>query len=143
MSRKSRSTMAPQAIETTPILTPRALTRQEFGRRLQQLMLAKSWNQSDLARAADLGRDSISTYVNGKTFPTPVALKKMADALGMEPQELLPNTMMNAMDDEHPAVELRQAAGHPGKAWLRVNRAVSFGTAAKIVELINQDDERE
>lgn len=143
MSRKSRSAMAPSAIETTPMLTPRALTRQEFGRRLQQLMLAKNWNQSDLARAADLGRDSISTYVNGKTFPTPVALKKLADALGMEPSELLPNAMMNAMDDEHPAVELRQAAGHPGKAWLRVNRAVSFGAAARIVEIINKDDEGE
>lgn len=125
------------------MLTPRALTRQEFGRRLQQLMLAKGWNQSDLARAADLGRDSISTYVNGKTFPTPVALKKMADALGMEASELLPNTMMNAMDDEHPAVELRSAAGHPGKAWLRVNRAMSFSAAARIVEIINEDDERE
>ena len=106
-------------------------------------MLVRNWNQSDLARAADLGRDSISTYVNGKTFPTPVALKKLADALGMQPGDLLPNSIMNAMDDEHPAVELRQAAGHPGKAWLRVNRAMSFSAAARIVEIINEDDERE
>jgi transcriptional regulator with XRE-family HTH domain len=140
MSRKSHFSLAPSREEMTPQLTPRALTKQEFGRRLHGLMLAKSWNQSDLARASELGRDSISTYVNGKTFPTPLALAKLAQALGMKPEELLPNSMMNAMDDEHPAIELRQATGHPGKAWLRVNRAMSFGAAAKIIDIINEED---
>jgi transcriptional regulator with XRE-family HTH domain len=131
--------MAPAETQT-PQLTPRALTRQEFGRRLATLLLDKGWNQSDLARAAELGRDSISTYVNGKTFPTPKALKALSEALGVSKDDLLPNQMMQAMDDEHPAVELKQAAGHPNKAWLRINRAMSFATAAKIIELINKED---
>jgi transcriptional regulator with XRE-family HTH domain len=123
-------------------LTPRALTRQEFGRRLFKLLNERGMNQSDLARQADMGRDSISTYVNGHTFPTPKNLRAMAEALGVEPHELLPNEIMSAFDDEHPAIELKQAAGHPGKAWLRVNRMMSFGTAARIVTLIEEDDSK-
>ena len=138
MVRKSRTAMP--VAEDTPLLTPRALTRQEFGRRLANLIIQKNWNQSDLSRASGLGRDSISTYVNGKTFPTPRALKALADALRVKPEDLLPNQMMQAMDDEHPAIELRQASGHPGKAWLRINRAMSFATAAQIIELINKED---
>lgn len=143
MAQKSRHAMPPSIEPVTTQLTPKALTKQEFGRRLHQRLLEKSWNQSDLARASGLGRDSISTYVNGKTFPTPLALKKLAQALMCEPEDLLPNAMMHAMDDEHPAVELKQASGHPGKAWLRVNRSLSFGTAAKIIALIDDEDKQE
>lgn len=143
MAHKSRHTMPPAVEPVTTQVTPKALTKQEFGRRLQARMLEKEWNQSDLARAADLGRDSVSTYINGKTFPTPLALKKLAKALACQPEDLLPNAMMAAMDDEHPAVELKQAVGHPGKAWLRVNRSMSFGTAAKIIALIDDEDKQE
>lgn len=143
MAHKSRQAMPPVMEPVTTQITPKALTRQEFGRRLHQRMLEKEWNQSDLARASGLGRDSISTYVNGKTFPTPLALSKMAKALVCKPEDLLPNAMMQAMDDEHPAVELKQAVGHPGKAWLRVNRSMSFGTAAKIIALIDDEDKQE
>lgn len=141
MARKSRFALPPVDM-TDSGLTPRALTKQEFGRRLFQMMMSRSMSQSDLARAAEMGRDSISTYVNGKTFPTPLALKKLADALGVEQDELLPNGLMAAMEDEHPAVELRQAAGHPDKAWVRVNRSMSFATAAKIISLIDEEDKK-
>src|SRR3546814_4094336 len=64
MSRSPRYAVDP-AGEPRNLLTPRHLTKQEFGRRLYQLMLAKNWSQADLARRAELGRDSISTYING------------------------------------------------------------------------------
>jgi transcriptional regulator with XRE-family HTH domain len=140
MANKSAFRNMPVSSELTNQLTPKALSKQEFGRRLYKLMLEKNWNQSDLARAADLGRDSVSTYINAKTFPTPKALKKLADCFGMEPGDLLPNSIMNAMDDEFPAIELRQAAGHPGKAWLRLNRAISFEAAVRIVAIIDAED---
>lgn len=130
----------PASEEARQHLTPRALTKQEFGRRLQGLMMAKDWTQSDLARASGMGRDSISKYINAISFPTPLALKKLAESLGVTKEELLPNALMQALDDEHPAVELKQAAGHPDKAWLRVNRAVPFDVAARIVALINESD---
>jgi transcriptional regulator with XRE-family HTH domain len=133
----------PASPEIRSNLVPRELSKQEFGRRLQALMLAKDWNQSELARASGLGRDSISTYVRGQTFPTPKALRKLADALGVTTEELLPNSLMNALEGEFPAIELKQAAGHPDKAWLRINRAVPFAVAAQIIALINAADEAE
>ena len=139
MVRKTRQALPPSDAAGVD-LTPKALTKQEFGRRLYALLMARNISQADLARLANMGRDSISTYVNGKTFPTPRALKKLADALGVEPEELLPNGLMSAMEDEFPAVELRQAAGHADKAWLRVNRAMSFASAAKIIALIDEED---
>jgi len=143
MVRKARSPMEPVNLEpVTKHLTPKALTRQEFGRRLNRLMQEKDWNQSDLARAAGIGRDSVSTYVNGKVFPTPLALKKISAALGVDREALLPNEIMSAFDDEMPAVELKQASGHPDKAWLRVNRMMSFATAAKIIALIDEEDKQ-
>jgi hypothetical protein len=65
----------------------------------------------------------------------------MAKALGVSVADLLPNAPTAAMDEELPALELRQAAGQPGMVWLRVNRALSFGVAAKIIDLIQVDDE--
>ena len=49
--------MPPAMEPVTTQVTPKALTKQEFGRRLQARMLEKEWNQSDLARASGLGRD--------------------------------------------------------------------------------------
>ena len=79
----------PASADTTSNLMPRELTKQEFGRRLHGLMLAKDWNQSDLGKAAGLGRDSVSTYIRGLTFPTTRALRRLADALGV-PEKPLP-----------------------------------------------------
>src|ERR1043165_6798156 len=62
-------------------LTPNHLTKQEFAKRVYNLMLNKGWHQSELARQAGLTRDSISTYINGKVFPTPSKLGKLAKAL--------------------------------------------------------------
>lgn len=141
MPKKVRENLPPVGDE--PVVSGiKALTKQEFGRKLFQLMVAKGWNQSDLGRASDLGRDSISNYVNGKSFPTPIARTKLAKALNIAPDELLPNGIMQAMEDEIPAVSMTQAAGYPGRAWLRINRMVSFGAAAKVIDLIHEDDKR-
>jgi transcriptional regulator with XRE-family HTH domain len=55
-----------------------------------------------------IGRDAISTYVNGRSFPTPKSLELICRALGVDRDELLPNAAIQAINDEHPAVELRQ-----------------------------------
>lgn len=147
MARKTTKRLSPMPV--TPVegpaaaLTPKALTKQEFGRRLYQLMMKANMTQSDLARAAKLpngkplGRDSISTYINGKCFPEPKSLAAIANVFHMEPHELLPNAMMQAIDSEIPALEIRQAQGHPEKVWIRVNQLVDRMTAAKIFEALN------
>src|SRR3546814_17801689 len=96
-------------------------------------MLAKNWSQADLARRAELGRDSISTYINGKTFPDPLSRKKLADALGVSVDELIPNGMETALDQEFPAVDLKQAVGHPGMAGVRINRGIGSATCRERV----------
>lgn len=141
MARKSRFSVPPGA-DIASQLTPNELTRQEFGRRLYSLLIERRMNQSQLAIIAGIGRDSVSRYISGKTFPTPLLLAKLAEALGVEEAELLPNSLKYAMDEEQPAIDLRQASGHPGMAWLRINRSMTFATASKIIVLLNEEDGR-
>jgi transcriptional regulator with XRE-family HTH domain len=139
MARNAKRHMQP-VLDTTD-MTPRELTKQEFGRRLQALMLKKRWNQSELARSADLGRDAISTYIRGTSFPEPKNLQKLAEALEVEVEDLLPNAVVRAMEtDQAPMLEIRQAAGHPDKVWMRVNRMVPMEIAVKIFNILNEAD---
>lgn len=121
-------------------MAPRELTKVEFGRRLQALMLQKGWNQSDLSRQAKLGRDAISTYIRGVSFPEPKNLQRLAKALGIESETLLPNGTISAMqNDAAPMLEIKQAHGRPNDVWIRVNRIVSFETASKIMVMLKEE----
>lgn len=121
-------------------LAPSHLTKQQFGRRLYQLMLQRGWTQSELARQSDLPRDSISVYVRGKSLPTPASLQKLAEALSVKPEELLPNHVESAIDSDTPALEIKVSPNAPNIAWLRVNRLVTVATALKITELLEADN---
>jgi transcriptional regulator with XRE-family HTH domain len=126
--------------ETDESLRPKHLTKQEFGRRLYRLMLAKGWTQSELARRAGLARDSVSTYVRGVSLPEALNLDKLAKALGVTAAELLPNHAENAIDNDAPSLELKISSANTLVSWLRVNRLVSTTTAMKVVELLNADE---
>ena len=145
MSRRAHFSNDPSDERGQP-LTPDALTKQEFGRRLQKLLNDRNWSQADLARKAEeatgkrMGRDAISTYINGRSFPTPASVNQLCKALEVTREELFPNAAINAAQDEHPAFELRAAAGQPGRAWVRVNRMMSFETAAEIARLLQVED---
>lgn len=118
---------------------PKDVQRHQFARNLYRRILELGWNQSDLARAADIGRDRVSVYVRGLTFPEPVMLAKLADALDCKPEDLAPSISESAIADELPAVELRQSLANPQRAWLRVNREVTFATAAKVISILEAD----
>lgn len=120
--------------------TPRHLTKQEFARRLTAKILEMGWTQADLAHAAGIGRDAVSTYVRGRSLPTPLSLKKMADALGVEPHTLMPNGRENAIDNDTPSFEMRESVGHPGRVWVRVNRLLSFRQALAIAHVLDAED---
>ncbi len=141
-----RSHFASNPSERGEPLTPSAMTKQEFGRHLQRALHDRNWSQADLARAVKektgkpMGRDAISTYINGRSFPTPTSLNMLCQGLGMTKEELFPNAVMNATDDEHPEFEMKAAAGNPGQAWVRVNRMMTFATASKIAALLNEED---
>jgi transcriptional regulator with XRE-family HTH domain len=124
---------------TDPDLRPKHLTKQEFGKRLYRLMISKGWHQSELARRADVARDSVSTYVRGVSLPDPSNLEKLARALGVDPVDLLPNHMEAAIDNDVPSLEMKVSGNDPRVAWLRINRLVSTATCVKVVELLGGD----
>lgn len=138
MARNSRFHVGPDNITSDNTLTPKHLSKQEFGRRLYGLINDRGWSQSDCARHAGLPRDSISSYVNGKSFPTPRSLKLLADVFGLQPHDLLPNAAENAIDRDFPAFELKISATAPNMAWVRINRAMPTQLAMKIAALIGE-----
>lgn len=124
-------------------LVPKHLTKQEFGRRLYSMMIGRGWTQSELARQSGLQRDSVSTYVRGKSLPTPLNLEALAKAFGVTPEEMLPNQIESAIDEDNPSFEMKVSVGAPGTAWVRVNRLVSMTTAVKIAEMLDADQATE
>ncbi|MGH7035663.1 MAG: helix-turn-helix domain-containing protein, partial [Stellaceae bacterium] len=83
------------------------------------------------------GRDSISNYLRGTTIPDPKNRDKLAKALGVPPEELLPNGLFDAIEREEPSLEIKQVVGHSGQVWLRVNQLVTFDQALKIAGILN------
>lgn len=138
MPRKTRTHLLTDAA-TPDALVPKHLTKQEFGKRLYRLMLGKGWHQSELARQSGLPRDSISTYIRGKSLPTPQNLEVLAACFGIKTEELLPNHTESAIDEENPAFEMKVSTSAPGTAWVRVNRLVTMTTAIKIADLLDHD----
>lgn len=114
---------------------------EDFGRRLQRHLLRKGWNQSDLARQASLhmpgnkkvGRDSVSHYVRGMNVPGPGVLAALAKALGVEPNELLPN-MPTLKEDRETPLDATDAGN--GKANLRVNMVVDWPIASQVIQIL-------
>lgn len=140
MPRKDRTHILSDAAPSGDDLsTPKFLTKEEFGRRLYKLMIGKGWRQSELARRADLPRDSISSYVRGRTYPTPKSVEKLAAALGVEPERVLPNMNHNAILEDRPSFELKVSPGDPSKAWLKIDRQVSFTVGTKIAAMLEED----
>jgi transcriptional regulator with XRE-family HTH domain len=85
MSRAKRSSVfTPAADELVDDAT------RQFGKRVQELMVHNGWIQSDLAERAELPRDSISAYVRGRFLPAQPNLLKLAEALGVAPEILVP-----------------------------------------------------
>lgn len=118
-------------------MAPKMLTKQEFGRRLYQLMISKGWRQSELARRADIQRDSVSTYVRGVTWPSQINLEKLAKALNVQPNDLLPNGYGMAVAEDEPDFEMKVSPGDTSMAWLKINRMVPFEIAVEIAHLLN------
>jgi transcriptional regulator with XRE-family HTH domain len=141
MTRKVRTYQAAAGdTPTAASLLPKHLSKREFGRRLYNLMLARGWHQSELARRAGLSRDRISTYVRGAAMPTPANVEALARALDVEAEAILPNYIMSVIDEDAPALEIRSSPAAPGKAWLRVNRLVTLATAVRIADLLEHDN---
>tara|TARA_R110002153_G_scaffold67451_5_gene179646 strand:+ start:1575 stop:1988 length:414 start_codon:yes stop_codon:yes gene_type:complete len=119
-------------------LSVRSIRKTEFAKRLYSLMMEKNWNQSDLARASNIGRDSVSQYIRANNIPSPQNLKKLAGALGVEPVELYPNYEAAAIEEEIPSLSFRQMPGDEEYMWVRINKKLPRAVAAQIMVLLNE-----
>lgn len=121
--------------------TIKNLTKKQFGNHLYHLILEKGWRQSDLARASGLPKDSISTYVRGKVFPTHHSLLKIAEALDIEVEELAPgNSPAPANKLEKSGVQLMAHPSKKGMGLIFVDRLVTMKTALRIMDLLESDN---
>ena len=124
----------------------------EFARRLQEVMIRKGWNQSELARRASeylpkpekgqkrgfgIGRDSISHYMRGKMLPLPLYLDAIAKALGERPEDLMPTNVPTLQ-----GVTPFEMRGMPdGRVCLRINWiTVRQDAAMKILAILADED---
>ena len=131
--------------------TPADIVRETFAARLKDEIAKRNWNQSDLARNAskqlpsgeELSRDNISNYMRGRALPSPGFLLAIAKALGMTPEQLLPERGQTPPRDVGvlPITDVRDAGG--GRAFLRVNKSVSWNAAVRILEILNEEIRRD
>jgi transcriptional regulator with XRE-family HTH domain len=121
----------------------------DFARRLHAAMLAKGWNQADLARAAwngetrkdsrgyeqPIGKDRISVYLKGRVLPDAQNLKRLADALGTGVEELAPvSGGVAPVDFDNPDFVFSPASG--GKILVVLKYVMPAEAAAQIMALI-------
>lgn len=148
MARKYRTALMIGDTAVPEGLRPKHLTKQEFATRLLNAINKRGWSQSQLAREATLkspngaaiSRDNVSTYVRASSLPSPAKVVALAAALGMDPNELLPNYAEGAIaEDTAPAFSMRTAHNAPGVAWVQVNRLVTVETATRIAKLLEDD----
>jgi transcriptional regulator with XRE-family HTH domain len=59
------------------------------GARLRDLRRARALSQRDLSRMTGIAFDTISRLETGKQRAQPRTIRKLADALGVEPRELM------------------------------------------------------
>lgn len=123
--------------------TNRDAARRDFGRRLYDAMIRKGWTQAELSRRSGVGPDSITNYLKYKSLPTDQLLQKLADALGCETDDLLPvSYRAGPAVDPNPEFDVQSIPGKPGRRWLTINREVTDGQLARVLEAL-RDETRE
>lgn len=117
--------------------------RLAIGARIQAKLTEKGWKQSELARRADIGRDSVSLYIRGKNTPTASSLAKIAGAFGCSISDLAPelraatSERIRASGQQEREFDVSDVGG--GKARLRLDKIMSQDLAFKILMMIKEE----
>jgi len=90
----------------------------DIGKHLRELREAKAFSQGDLEKRTGLLRSYISRVEAGHTAPSRPTLERLADALGVEPQELL--RQEHGARPKHPARRPRVPSGARMNDWQRL-----------------------
>ncbi len=62
----------------------------KIGDRLRDLRVRRALTQAELAEKADVGTNTVARLERNETEPHMSTLRKLADALGVDPSELVP-----------------------------------------------------
>lgn len=114
----------------------------DFASRLKKLMVKKGWNQSELARQAKLhmpdgrlGRDNISSYCGARSFPGPIILNALCQALHCEPEDLIPTKGDTLPTPSNTEIDI--TATPDGEAMVHINRKLPWPKVTKILEILH------
>lgn len=118
----------------------RHLVKSEFAKRLYHHITSRGWTQSEFARNCDIPRDAISTYVRGRSMPSPTNLERMAGVLGLRPEDLMPNYYEAAQSKQEPTIELRDVPNEEGYMWLKLNMRLPKKVAIQIFMLAQENE---
>lgn len=121
-------------------MSNRHVLKAEFAKRLYNKIAERGWTQSEFARNCDLARDAVSTYVRGRSIPSPQALEKMATVLNVRPEDLLPNYYEAAHSKQEPTFELRDVPNEEGYMWIKLNMRLPKKLAMEIFMLAQSND---
>jgi transcriptional regulator with XRE-family HTH domain len=118
----------------------KAELRAEFGRRLERLLRAKGWTQSELARAAQeflapgkkFGRDSISNYIHGVNLPRGPHLDALCKALDCKPEDLVAPPIRSRL------ILAWQSDGTVAVTFPSDGRKMSFEDAMELSKIISK-----
>lgn len=112
----------------------RQQAKADFGRRLHKAMIKKGWRQSDLARHSEIGKDSISNYVNGRTIPTRQNIERLAQVLALAPNDLWPG-YDGSMEGRRNVLTFRVDPEDPGYAFVVIDSRLPVDLALKLLNL--------
>lgn len=112
-----------------------------FAKRLNSLLLAKGWRQSDLVRAAQqhmpegqvFGRHLPSSYMRGKHMPNSINLEAMAKALGCKTTDLVPEGAATIVGHTDRAVQATMSTN--GLTRLKLDMELPADIALQIMAL--------
>ena len=129
---------APKKAQAPEALSNRHVVKAEFAKRLYTKIMERGWTQSEFARHCELARDAISTYVRGRSIPSPQALEKMAGVLNCRPEDLMPNYYESAQARQEPTFEIRDVPNDEGYMWVRLNMRLPKKIAMQIFMLAQE-----
>ena len=112
----------------------RQQAKADFGRRLHKAMIKKGWRQSDLARHSDIGKDSVSNYVNGRTVPTRQNIERLSQVLGMAPNDLWPG-YDGSMEGRRNVLTFRVDPEDPAFAFVVIDSRLPVDLALKLLNM--------
>lgn len=55
----------------------------------------------------------------------------------MKPEDLLPNYLERAVDEDEPSFEMKVSPGDPTTSWVRINQRLPSDVAAQIAVLVH------